>query len=130
MIEIDSVKRFEVSRGYAYYVFVLLFILYMLDFTDRYVIASLFPYLKADWGLTDTQCGLLMSTVTWAVLVLTLPISVLVDRWSRKKSIGIMAALWSLACGRARLPGISDSFLPRAPRLEWERRATFRQATR
>jgi len=45
MIEIDSVKRFEVSRGYAYYVFILLFILYMLDFTDRYVIASLFPYL-------------------------------------------------------------------------------------
>ena len=39
-----------------------------------------------------------MSTVTWAVLVLTIPISVLVDRWSRKKSIGIMAALWSLAC--------------------------------
>jgi len=99
MIETDSVKRFEVSRGYAYYVFVLLFILYMLDFTDRYVIASLFPHLKADWGLTDTQCALLMSTVTWAVLVLTLPISILVDRWSRKKSIGIMAALWSLACG-------------------------------
>ncbi|RPI93737.1 MAG: MFS transporter, partial [Spirochaetales bacterium] len=98
MGENGSGKQFEVSKGYAYYVFVLLFILYMLDFTDRYVIASLFPHIKADWGLSDTECALLMSTVTWAVMVLTLPISVLVDRWSRKKSIGIMAVLWSLAC--------------------------------
>jgi len=94
-----TVKEFSVSRGYAYYVFSLLFILYMFDFTDRYVIASLYPYIKADWGLSDTQCGLLMSTVTWAVLVLTFPISILIDRWSRKKSIGIMATIWSLACG-------------------------------
>jgi len=99
MADNANVKRFQVSRGYANYVFVLLFLLYMFDFADRYVLSSLFPYIKEDWGITDTQCGLLMSTVTWAVLVLTLPLAVLVDRWSRKNSISIMAAIWSLACG-------------------------------
>jgi MFS family permease len=35
--------------------------------------------------------------VFWSILVFTLPVGVLVDRWSRKKSIGVMAIFWSLA---------------------------------
>lgn len=85
------------SKSYSYYVFGLLFLLYMFDYIDRMVIVSLFPYLKTDWGLSDTQCGLLVSTVYWSIVILSFPISVFIDRWSRKKSIGIMAVLWSLA---------------------------------
>jgi len=81
----------------AYYAFSLLFLLYMFDYIDRMVIVSLFPFLKRDWGLTDTQCGLLVSAVYWSILVFSLPVSVLVDRWSRKKAIGTMAILWSMA---------------------------------
>ena len=81
----------------ARYAFVLLFLLYMFDYIDRMVIVSLFPFLKADWGLSDTQCGLLVSAVYWSILLFSFPASVLVDRWSRKKSIGVMAILWSLA---------------------------------
>jgi predicted MFS family arabinose efflux permease len=61
------------------------------------VVVSLFPYLKADFNLSDTQCGLLVSTVYWSIVILSAPISVLIDRWSRKKSIGIMAVFWSIA---------------------------------
>jgi MFS family permease len=61
------------------------------------VVVSLFPYLKADWGLSDTQCGMLASAIYWAILVFSLPVSLLIDRWSRKKGIAIMATLWSLA---------------------------------
>ena len=85
------------SPAYRRYLFSLLFLLYMFDYMDRMVIVSLFPYLKADWGITDTQCGLLVSAVYWSILVFSFPVSILVDRWSRKKSIGLMAALWSLA---------------------------------
>ncbi len=81
----------------AGYIFTLLYLLYMFDYIDRYVIVSLFPFLKADWGLSDTECGLLVSAVFWSILVFTLPIGILVDRWSRKKSIGLMAIFWSLA---------------------------------
>lgn len=85
------------SKGYSYYVFALLFLLYMFDYIDRLVVVSLFPFLKEDWGLTDTQCGLLVSAVSWSILVFSFPASVVIDRWSRKKSIGAMAVLWSLA---------------------------------
>lgn len=77
--------------------FILLFLLYMFDYIDRLVIVSLFPFLKQDWGLSDAQCGLLVSAVYWSILVFTLPVSVLIDRWSRKKSIGLMSLLWSFA---------------------------------
>ena len=78
-------------------VFSLLFLLYMFDYIDRLVIVSLFPFLKQEWGISDTQCGLLVSAVYWSILIFTLPVSVLIDRWSRKKSIGLMALLWSAA---------------------------------
>jgi len=81
----------------AYYIFMLLFLLYMLDYIDRMVVVSLFPYIRHDWGLTDAQCGLLVSAVYWAILIFTLPASIAIDRWSRKKSIGIMSVLWSFA---------------------------------
>lgn len=85
------------SKAYTAYVFLLLWFLYFFDYVDRMVVVSLFPYLKADWGLTDTQCGAMVSAVYWAIILFSFPVSVLIDRWSRKKSIGIMAVLWSLA---------------------------------
>ena len=85
------------TKGYSLFVFSLLFGLYMFDYIDRMIIVSLFPFLKADWGLTDTQCGLLVSAVYWSILIFSFPVSVLVDRWSRKNSIGLMGLLWGLA---------------------------------
>jgi MFS family permease len=61
------------------------------------IITSLFPFLKADWNLTDTQCGMMVSAVYWSIVLFTIPISVLVDRWSRRKTIGFMAIIWSIA---------------------------------
>ena len=93
------------TKAAAYFTFTLLFLLYMFDYIDRLVIVSLFPFLKSDWGLTDTQCGLLVSTVYWSILIFTLPVSVLIDRWSRKKTIGLMALFWgfaTLACAFTR----------------------------
>ena len=79
------------------FAFVLLFLLYMFDYIDRMVIVSLFPFLKAEWQLSDTQCGLLVSAVYWSILLFSFPVSILIDRWSRTKTIGLMSVLWSLA---------------------------------
>lgn len=86
-----------ISRGKAYYAYVLLFLLYMFDYIDRQVVVSVFPFLKADWELTDLQCGMLVSAVYWSIVIFTLPVSILIDRWSRKNSIAIMAIFWSVA---------------------------------
>jgi MFS family permease len=88
-------------RAHANYLFVLLFLLYMFDYIDRTIVTSLFPFLKTDLGLNDTQSGSLVSAVYWAIVAFTFPISILIDRWSRKRSIGLMVTLWSIATGVA-----------------------------
>jgi MFS family permease len=85
------------SKGYTNYVFSLLFLLYLFDYADRMIVTSLFPFIKADWNLTDTQLGILISAVYWSIVLLTIPASILVDRWSRRRTIGAMAAIWSIA---------------------------------
>ena len=85
------------STRYSYFIFALLFLLYMFDYIDRLIIVSLFPFIKAEWGISDASCGMLVSAVYWSILIFTFPVSILIDRWSRKKTIGIMALLWSLA---------------------------------
>lgn len=90
-------NNFLMSKRHSLYIFSLLFLLYMFDYIDRMVVVSLFPYLKADWGLSDTQCGLMVSVVYWSIVAFSFPVAVIVDRWSRKKSIGIMALVWGIA---------------------------------
>lgn len=93
------------STRYTNYIFMLLFLLYMFDYIDRMVVTSMFMHIKADWGISNEQCGWLVSSVYWSIVLLTFPISILVDRWSRRKTIGIMAIMWSLATALCALTG-------------------------
>jgi len=93
------------SRPYAWLVFALTFLLMVFDFVDRQIIVSMFPHLKAEWHLSDAQLGVLVSVVSVTVALGTFPLAFLVDRWSRVKSIALMAIVWSLAtlaCGLSR----------------------------
>ena len=93
------------TKGYSNYVFVLLFLLYMFDYIDRTIVTSMFSSIERDWGISHTQSGMLVSAVYWAIVLLTFPASLLVDRWSRTRTIGIMATLWSLATALCALTG-------------------------
>jgi MFS family permease len=93
------------SKGYSNYVFILLFLLYLFDYADRMVVSSMFTSIQADWNITDTQCGWLVSVIYLAIGLLTFPVSVMVDRWSRTKTIGIMAIVWSIATAACALTG-------------------------
>ncbi|WP_406141999.1 MFS transporter [Streptomyces sp. NBC_01089] len=86
-----------VSRRYAWVVFALSFGLLLSDYMSRQVLNSVFPLLKAEWGLTDAQLGSLSGVVALAVGVLTFPTSFLADRWGRVRSLVLAAVVWSLA---------------------------------
>ena len=73
------------------------FALLLSDFMCRQVLAAVFPFLKTQWALTDTQLGALSSIVALTVGVLTLPLSMLADRFGRRRAILGMAVVWSLA---------------------------------
>jgi MFS family permease len=93
------------SKGYSNYVFMLLFLLYLFDYADRMVVTSMFTSIQREWHINDTQSGWLVSVIYLAIGLLTFPVSVLVDRWSRTKTIGIMAIVWSVATALCALTG-------------------------
>lgn len=85
------------GRGPAWFAFAMTLALMVFDYVDRQVIVSLFPYLKAEWGLSDKQLGALVSVVSVTVALGALPVALFADRVSRVKSIVAMATVWSLA---------------------------------
>lgn len=85
------------SRVFPLLVFVLTFGLLLSDYMSRQVLSAVFPFLKVEWSLTDTQLGGLTSVVALTVGLLAVPLSLLGDRWGRSKAIVSMGALWSLA---------------------------------
>lgn len=97
MSEASAAKEYKLSKRSSYYIFTLLFLLYFFDYVDRTVVTSLAPFIKAEWGLTDAQTGLLMSVVYWSIVAFVFPVSIIVDRWSRKRTIGIMSLVWTAA---------------------------------
>lgn len=81
----------------AWLVFAVSFGLLLSDYMSRQVLAAVFPLLKADWGLTDSQLGALGGAVALMVGLLTFPLSLLADRIGRVKSVAAMALVWSIA---------------------------------
>ena len=81
----------------AYIILVLLCLTYAFDYTDRMIVASLIPFIKEAWGLSDTLLGSLTGVVSLFIAVFVLPFSLMVDRWSRRKMISIMVFSWSIA---------------------------------
>ncbi|MFT0172632.1 MFS transporter [Paraburkholderia mimosarum] len=93
----ESDRATGCTAAYAWVVFALMFCLLLSDYMSRQALNALFPILKVQWQLSDTQLGSISGIVPLAVGVLTLPLSLVADRWGRVKSIALMAALWSLA---------------------------------
>ena len=72
--------------------------LMIIDYIDRQIIVSMFPFLKSQWNLSDTELGSLVSVVSLTVALFGIPIAWLADRFSRVTSIVVMALVWSVAC--------------------------------
>jgi MFS transporter, Spinster family, sphingosine-1-phosphate transporter len=89
--------EYLIGKGQAWFAFVMTIGLMLVDYIDRQVIVSLFPYMKAEWDLSDKQLGALVSVVSVTVAIGALPVALLADRYSRVKSIVAMATIWSLA---------------------------------
>jgi MFS family permease len=87
----------RVSRVFPWVVFALTFGLLLSDYMSRQVLSAVFPFLKDEWGLTDTQLGSLTSIVALTVGILAVPLSLVGDRWGRVRAIVVMAVVWSLA---------------------------------
>ena len=75
--DFDAVQQRPAPRRYAWAVFAIIFALMVVDYVDRQVIVSMFPHLKAQWSLSDSQLGGLVSIISNTVSLGTVPLSLL-----------------------------------------------------
>ena len=89
------------SPGYARYVLSLLTALNLLDYVDRYIIASVGSLVRRDFAISDAQFGL-FGTLFFLVYLVTAPVfGYLGDRYPRRRILALGAVLWSLATAGA-----------------------------
>ena len=101
--EVRPTNTTRASRR-AWCVFAIMFALMVLDHVDRQIVASMFPLLKARWGLSDRELGALVSVVAVTVAIGTIPLSIVADRCGHLRSLFWMAVVWSgatIACAFA-----------------------------
>ena len=74
------------ATAYGWVVFALIFGLLISDYMARQVLNAVFPLLKVEWALSDSQLGALSGVVALMVGLLTFPLSLLADRWGRVRA--------------------------------------------
>jgi len=96
------------SRAYANYVLGVLVLVYVMNFVDRQLISILIEPIKAEFGASDAQMGILTG-FAFAIFytVAGIPVARLADVWLRRSVIAIGLAMWS---GMTALTGVSRSF--------------------
>ena len=94
--EIGTPKEYKAGAGGKLYILITCTLLLMVNFMDRQVVAAVVEPMKAALGLNDGEMGILGTVFLLSIAVFSFPISYLIDRWSRRKAMGIMALLWSM----------------------------------
>ncbi len=93
----DNKQKYQVGGRGAVFVLIILFLLYVLNFADRSIMAIVLEPMKQALQLTDAQVGATQSIFLLGVGLLMIPGSIFVERWSRRKTLGFMALIWSIA---------------------------------
>src|SRR3989442_5783564 len=99
------------SRRSYHLALALLFGVNFLNYIDRYVIAAVAVLIPRDFGLGDTQMGLVGSMFMVAYMVASPFTGVMGDRWPRFWLGGGGGPVWSLAPGRSGLAASAHPLL-------------------
>lgn len=105
----SSDQPFRATQAYGKYVLVLLLVVAVVNYADRYMLGILLPAIKSDLDLSDTQIGFITGVAfTLLYAFLGIPIARLADQNSRKKIIAVALAAWSvMTC----MCGLAQSFM-------------------
>ena len=79
----------------------------LLNFYDRQAPGALVEPMRREFGLSDTQIGLLGSMFIWVYALAGVPLGRVADVWSRKKLLTIGVTVWSALTAAA---GLAASF--------------------
>jgi len=101
-------KEYQTGGWKAHWILIICSLLYMVNYMDRTVLTVVMQPMKTELGLNDADLGLMATVFTLSVAICSFPIAYLIDRWSRTKSIALMAFLWS---GFTYLTGLAKNFV-------------------
>lgn len=93
----ETKQKYKTGSKGAIFVLIVLFLLYMLNFADRALMSIVVEPMKAALNFNDAQIGATQSIFLLGVALLMIPGSILVERWSRRKMLSLMAIIWSAA---------------------------------
>lgn len=87
----------SISTAYRRYALGLLLAVNLLNYIDRQVLFAVFPLIKADLGITDTELGFLGSAFMLSYMCLAPLFGWLGDHWNRVRLASTGVVVWSLA---------------------------------
>lgn len=98
------------TRRYAWFVLVMMVLLYLLNYADRYVAVGLLEEIKKTFEVSDTYMGFLVGPA-FAIIytIFAIPIARFADKHNRVRIIAAGAVVWSLftvLTGMAKTPGL------------------------
>ena len=96
------------SPAQARTAFFILLVINILNYTDRSVLAAVQTTIQAEFGLTDTDLGLLSSSFLFVYGIATLPLGIWADRGVRKNIVAICVLVWSCATA---VGGLTRNFI-------------------
>lgn len=85
------------SRGYAMYVFWIMFLISFLNYMDRNVLAGAAATVAKELGFGNDGIGLLATAFIFVYAITTIPLGIWADRAKRKNVVAICVAVWSVA---------------------------------
>jgi MFS transporter, Spinster family, sphingosine-1-phosphate transporter len=94
---IESKKTYDITKGQAASILVVMTVLYIVNYADRSILSIVLQQLKVTLSISDTELGVVQSVFSIGLGLFTIPLAWMVDRWSRRKAVGVMALLWSTA---------------------------------
>jgi MFS family permease len=83
------------GRRFPLWPLVVMSLVSLVDQIDVAVARGVLPYLQDDWGLSDTQLGLITSVFVLVAAVATLPAGYIADNYRRNRIIGWTLLSWS-----------------------------------
>jgi predicted MFS family arabinose efflux permease len=99
------------ARANTRFALAVLFGVNFMNFFDRQIGAALGEPIRIEFGLNDTQLGLLATVFTLVYAVVGIPVGRLTDRWSRKRLIAAGVTFWSLLTAASGLAWNYTSFM-------------------
>lgn len=84
---------------------------FVINYTDRQVVFSIFPLLKRDLGFTDATLGAAGTAFTWTYSLMMPFSGFLADRFPRHRMVMLALILWSMATLATGVSANVDQFL-------------------